>query len=277
MPNMIKELADVILERRGKVGIVALNRPKKMNSLSDGLLDTAYAAIQELAEDNEIRAIIIKGEGRAFCAGYDLAPREVPIDTVLGWRGHAEHGSRLMFAIWNCRKPVIAQVHGHCLGGGCDIAMVCDFTIAAGGTMFGEPEVQFNSAPPFAIMPYVLGMKKTKELLLLGDSITAAEAERIGLVTRVVPQEALEQEVMNLARKLAKMPVPSMTLNKETINRTYEMAGLTNAIHYGENNFATIIMSKTPFEEKFYEIIEKEGMGAAFKWRDAYFASTDDE
>ena len=277
METRVKEFETVIMEKKGKVGTIILNRPNKLNTLTDGILNDAYAAVTELGADEEIRVIIIKGAGRAFCAGYDLSPREKPFETVLDWRGHAEHGSRLMFSIWNCRKPVIAQIHGHCLGGGCDLAMVCDFTIAAEHTMIGEPEIQFNSAPPFGIMPYILGMKKTKELLLTGDRITAAEAERIGLITRVVPDDQLEKEVQELANKLIKIPVPAMMLNKEAINRSYEMSGFTNSIHYGEGIFSKILMSETPEAARFFEISNKEGMAAAFKWRDAYFAGETEE
>jgi enoyl-CoA hydratase len=277
MAQSIKEMETVILERRGKIGLLTLNRPNKLNTISDGILNDLYAGVTELDNDEEIRVIIIKGAGRAFCAGYDLSPREKPFTTILDWRNHAQHGGRLMFSVWNCKKPVICQIHGYCLGGGCDLAMVCDFTIAGENTMIGEPEIQFNSAPPFGIMPYVLGMKKTKALLLTGDRITATEAERIGLITAVVPDDKLDEEVMALAKKLMKVPVPAMRLNKEAINRSYEMAGFTSSIHYGENIFATILMSETPEAAKFFEVANKEGLAAAFKWRDAYFAGQEAE
>lgn len=277
MTNTIKEMKSVILEKRGKIGVLTLNRPSKLNTLNDDILNDMYEGVIELDTDDEIRVIIIKGAGRAFCAGYDLSPREKPFTTVLDWRNHAQHGSRLMFSIWNCKKPVICQIHGYCLGGGCDLAMVCDFTIAAEDTQIGEPEIQFNSAAPFGIMPYIIGMKKTKALLLTGDRIPASEAERIGLVTSVVPGENLEDEVLALAKKLVKIPVPAMRLNKEAINRSYEMAGFTNSIHYGEGIFATVLMSETPEATRFFEIANKDGLSAAFKWRDAYFADQDAE
>lgn len=272
MGNGKRDFETILIERKGRVGILTLNRPHKMNALNDQLLNDLYAGIMELEKDENIRVIIVKGAGRAFCAGYDLAPREEPFTTILDWRDHAQHGSRLMFSIWNSQKPVIAQVHGHCLGGGCDLAMVCDFTIASEDTMIGEPEIQFNSGPPFGIMPFVIGMKKTKELLLTGDRITAKEAERIGLVTKCVADDDLEGEVWSLAKRLMKISTPAMRLNKEAINRTYEMAGFANAIHYGEGIFAMILMSETPEAAKFFEMVEKEGLASAFKWRDAYFA-----
>lgn len=277
MAQNIIEYETVILEKKGKIGILTMNRGGKMNSLTDELLNDLYAGVMELDGDDEIRVVILKGAGKAFCAGYDLSPREEPFTTVMDWRTHAQHGNRLMFSIWNCKKPVIAQCHGHVLGGGCDLAMVCDFTIAAESTMLGEPEIQFNSGPPFAAMPYIVGMKQTKRLLLTGDRVSAAEAERIGLITAAVPDEELEERVMELAKKLVKVPVPAMRLNKETINRAYEFAGLVETVRYGEGSFSTILMSETEEAARFFEVVNKDGLAAAFKWRDAYFAGMEGE
>ena len=277
MATITKEFETVILEKKGKIGTLTLNRPDKMNSLSDEILNDMYAGMMELDADDEIRVIIIKGAGRAFSAGYDLSPREEPFTTIQDWRDHARHGNRLMLSIWNCKKPVIAQVHGYVLGGGCDLAMVCDFTIAARSTMIGEPEIQFNSAPPFGIMPYIIGMKQTKNLLLTGDRITAEEAERIGLITKVVDDDKLESEVLELATKLMKVPVPAIRMNKEALNRAYETMGLMDSIHYGEYIFASILMSETPEAARFFEVVNSQGLAAAFKWRDKFFADQDAE
>ena len=271
MLTITKEMETVILEKKGKIGILTLNRPTKLNALNDDILNDLYAGMVELEQDDEVRVIIIKGAGKAFCAGHDLSPREKPFVTVSDWRGHAKHSNRLMFSIWDSRKPVIAQIHGYCLGGGCDFAIVCDFTYASEETQIGEPEIQFNSGPTFGIMPYILSMKKTKELLLTGDRISAGKAEQIGLITKCVPASELDAEVMSLAKKLVKIPVPAMRLNKEAINRSYEIAGFRSSVHYGENIFATILMSETPESAQFYEIANKEGLAAAFKWRDSYF------
>ena len=272
MVNTVKEMKTVILEKKGKIGVLILNRPSKLNTIDDCMLNEMHSCLTELDQDDEIRVIIIKGAGRAFCAGHDLSPREEPFTTVLDWRGHARHDSRMLFAIWNCKKPIISQIHGYCMGGGCDLAAVCDFTIAAESTVIGKPEIQFNSAAPFGITRYVMGMKRTKAFLLTGERLTAAEAERFGLVTAVVPDDKLDEEVMALAKKLVKIPVPAMRLNKEAINRSYEMAGFTNSIHYGENTFAMVLMSETPESARFFEIANTEGLSAAFKWRDAKFA-----
>lgn len=277
MKEKVRKMETVILEKKNMIGILTMNRPNKMNAFSDELLDDMYAGVTEFDKDDDVRVIIIKGAGRAFSAGYDISPREEPFETILDWRNHAVHGNRLMFSVWNCKKPVIAQIHGHCLGGGCDLAMVSDFTISAENTMIGEPEIQFNSAPPFGIMPYIIGMKKTKELLLTGDQITAEEAEQIGLITKCVPDDQLDSEVMALAKRLVKISVPAMRLNKEAINRSYEIAGFTSWIHYMEGIFATVLMSETPEAARFFDVVDKEGLAAAFKWRDEYFAEKGNE
>lgn len=271
MANTIQEMETIIFEKKGKIGLLTLNRPSKLNTINDRMLDEMYACLTELDKDSDVRVIIIKGAGRAFCAGHDLSPREEPFTTVLDWREHARHDSRMLFAIWNCKKPVISQIHGYCMGGGCDLAAVCDFTIAAESTIIGKPEIQFNSAAPFGITRYVMGMKQVKSFLLTGKRLTAAEAERFGLVTTVVPDDRLDEEVMALAKKLVKIPVPAMRLNKEAINRCYEMAGFINSIHYGENIFSMVLMSETPESARFIEIANEEGLPAAFKWRDAQF------
>lgn len=153
----------VLKEQRGKVGILTLNRPEKLNTLNDDLLISLYDGVRELEEEDRVRVIVVRAAGRSFCAGFDLSPREKPFSTVSDWYEHARLGNRTFMALWDCKKPTIAAVHGFALGGGCDMAMVCDFTIAAESCMLGEPEIQFNSAPPFGnIMPNLIGMKKTR-------------------------------------------------------------------------------------------------------------------
>ncbi len=262
----------VICEKLGKIGILTLNRAEKLNTLNDDVLIRLYEGIRQLDADEEVRVIVLKAAGRAFCAGFDLSPREKPFTTIQDWREHARLGNRTFFAIWDSQKPVIASVQGYCMGGGCDLAMVCDFTVASEEAIFGEPEIQFSSSSSFVMMPWAVGMKKTKHVLMTGDRVSAAEAERIGIVTYVVPPEKLEDEVMALAKKLMKIPVPAMRLNKEAINRSYEMAGLREALIVGEAIFGVVHMSKTPENAEFFAIAAKEGLSAAFKWRDAKFA-----
>lgn len=254
------------------IATLTLARPEKMNALDDDILLEMQHALDALEKDESVRALIITGEGRAFCAGFDLSPREEPLTTVEDWREHVKLGNDTWYRIWRSRLPVIAAVNGYCLGGGCDLSMVCDITIASDKAEFGEPEIQFQSAPPFAIMPWVLGMKKTKELLLTGDRVGADEAVRIGLANRVVPADALMREARRLAQKLAMIPPPAMKLNKEGLNRAYDLRGFQSTVDLGAEIFTLVLMSESQESRDFFEVAAKQGLKAAFKWRDARFA-----
>ena len=272
MSAQARTYENITLKRERSIAIITLNRPEKMNALSDGLLYDVRDAMDELEKDKTVRAVILTGAGRAFCAGFDLSPREKPFTTVEDWREHAELGNEICFKIWRSRLPVVAAVNGYCLGGGCDLSMVCDLTVAAETAEFGEPEIQFQSSPPFVIMPWVVGMKRAKELMLTGARISAAEAERIGLANRVVPADQLMDQARKLAVQLAKVPPPAMLLNKRAINRTFEISGVLSAIEYGAEIFALVQMSESDEQKEFFKIAGEKGLKAAFKWRDQKFA-----
>jgi enoyl-CoA hydratase/carnithine racemase len=164
---------------------------------------------------------------------------------------------------------VIAAVNGFALGGGCDLSMVCDYTLASEAAVFGEPEIQFQSAPPFNITPWIMGMKSAKEFLLFGDRVSAQDAVRLGIANRVVPADQLRSEAMNTALRLAKLPPPSVELNKLGLNRSYQPA-----IEYGAEIFTQVLMSESDEAKEFFERMSRDGMKAAFKWRDERFASS---
>jgi enoyl-CoA hydratase len=261
----------LLLARDGALGVITLNRPEKMNSLSDQLLADVRAAMDALERDESVRAVIITATGKAFSAGFDITPREQPRTTVQDWREHAKDGNETWLRIWRSRLPVVAAVNGYCLGGGCDLSMTCDYTVAADNAQFGEPEIEFCSAPPFLIMPWVIGMKHTKELLLLGERIDAAEALRIGLVNRVVPAADLMAEARKVALRMARLPAIAMKQNKEAINRAYDMRGLMANIEYGQEMFCLTSMAPSPEGAAFRKVAREEGLKAAIRWRDAQF------
>lgn len=260
------------LQIEDSIATLTLNRPEKMNSLDDDLLIEMQSALDAVEKDTAVRALIITGEGKAFSAGFDISPREVPFESVQDWREHVKLGNDTWYRIWRSRLPVIAAVNGYALGGGCELTMVCDITLAADNAQFGEPEIQFKSAPPFAIMPWVIGMKKTKELLLTGDRIDAEEAVRIGLANRVVPAADLLKEARKLAAKLAMIPPPAMELNKQGLNKAYEMRGFQSTIDYGGELFTMVLLAKSAEADEFFAVADEQGLKAAFKWRDARFA-----
>src|SRR4029450_8451457 len=169
----------------------------------------------------------------------------------------------------DCPKPVIAQVHGYALAGGLELAMACDLVVAAEGTKLGEPEIRYGSAPVRRLLPYLIGQKKTRELLLTGDLIDALEAERIGLVNRVVPGDRLAAEVDALADRLARVDPDVMAPTKLMLNRAMDAAGFAAAVEMGLDLQSFINMSEA--SRAFDQIVRRDGLKAALAWRDARY------
>jgi enoyl-CoA hydratase len=243
---------------------LTLNRPAKLNAISHDLRVALDAAIAAAAADDRVRVIVINGAGRAFCSGYDLSEAQPP-DTW-AWRHVLAEDVASTLAIWRCPKPVIAQVHGYALAGGLELAMACDLIVAAEGSQLGEPEIRFGSAPVTLLMPYLIGQKLTRELLMTGDLIDATRAERIGLVNRVVAPDRLEAEVDALADRLARVPEDVMAPTKMMLNRAMETAGFLEAVESGLDLQSIVNMSET--SRAFDAIVRRDGLKAALAWRD---------
>jgi len=244
-----------------------LNRPAKLNAISAELREALVEAIADATFDDRVRVIAIAGAGRAFCAGYDLSEAAPP--TAWGWRDVLGRDVAATLAVWSCPKPVIAQVHGYALAGGLELAMACDLIVAAEDAQLGEPEIRFGSAPVTLLMPFLLGQKKTRELLMTGDLIDAREAERIGLVNRVVARDALGSEVDTLADRLARVPPDVMAPTKLMLNRAMDAAGFAAAVEMGLDLQSFVNMSATARE--FDAIVRRDGLKAALAWRDARY------
>ena len=247
---------------------LVLNRPDKLNAISAELREALVAAMADAIADDRVRVIVIAGAGRAFCSGYDLSEAAPP--TAWDWRDVLARDVESTLAVWSCPKPVIAQVHGYALAGGLELAMACDLIVAAEGAQLGEPEIRFGSAPVTLLMPFVIGQKRTRELLLTGDLIPAAEAERIGLVNRVVPAERLAEEADALADRLARVPPDVMAPTKLMLNRAMDAAGFAAAVEMGLDLQSFVNMSATARE--FDAIVRRDGLRAALAWRDARYA-----
>lgn len=260
------------LKKEEWLATLTLNRPQKMNALSKELQLEMQHALDDLEADESVRAVIVNGEGKCFSSGFDITGADQPT-TVQQWRANVKRENAAWFRIWRSRLPYIAAVHGYCLGGACALSMVCDITVASEDAQFGEPEVQFQSAPPFPIMPWVLGMKKTKELLLTGDRISAHEAHRIGLVNHVVSSAELMDSAREFARRFSMNPAPAMHLNKQALNRQYDIRGFQSTIDYGAEMFTLVLTSDSQEKRDFDEIAAEHGLKAAFKWRDEKFVA----
>jgi enoyl-CoA hydratase len=261
----VNEADPVLLSEPTEWGVrLTLNRPAKLNAISAELREALTTAIADAAADDRIRVIVIAGAGRAFCAGYDLSEAAPP--TAWDWRDVLARDVEATLAVWSCPKPVIAQVHGYALAGGLELAMACDLIVAAEGAQLGEPEIRFGSAPVTLLMPFLIGQKRTRELLMTGDLIGAVEAERIGLINRVVPVDRLAAEIDTLAAKLARVPPDVMAPTKLMLNRAMDAAGFASAIAMGLDLQSFVNMSATARE--FDAIVRSDGLKAALAWRD---------
>lgn len=217
---------DVLYESRDGIAWITLNRPLVLNAVDWSLTLHFGRAVERAAADGDVRAVIIRGAGRAFSAGGDL--QSSPRPEGLEIPGMPE----IMRRVWSMPKPVIAAVRGHAVGQGCEIAGMCDLTIAAEDAKFGEIQVRHGFGPPLLITPFNVGLKAAKELLLLGEIVEAPDALRMGLVNRVVPGDQLDEAAETMARRLASLPPTAVALNKLLVNRVYELAAFDDALNY---------------------------------------------
>ena len=251
---------NILVERRGAVGIVTLNRPAALNALSAALVGELAAALDNLEEDTAIGAIVLTGNEKAFAAGADVKEMvgksypEIYCEDFItrGWEQVAQ-----------CRKPVIAAVAGFALGGGCEIAMMCDIVIAADTARFGQPEITLGTIPGAGgtqRLTRFVGKAKAMDLCLTGRMMDAAEAERAGLVSRIVPAAELLSEAVKIAERIAGMSRPISMMVKEAVNRAYE-ATLAEGVRF----------ERRLFHSTFATEDRKEGMEAFIEKRKPAF------
>jgi enoyl-CoA hydratase/carnithine racemase len=221
---------DVLYERDEGFAWITLNRPLVLNAVDWSLRRGMGRALDRAEADEEARAIVLRGAGRAFCAGGDLQSSPEPDDGV-----ETPSAMDLMLRIWMCEKPVIAAVRGHAVGQGCEWAGVCDMTIAADDAQLGEIQIRHGFGPPILITPFLAGLKNAKELLMLGSVVGAEEALRMGLVNRVVPGADLFEEAAKVAKQFAALPPHGVRLNKFLVNRVYELQAFREALNYRDD------------------------------------------
>ena len=260
----------VLYELRGPAAWLTLNRPDKLNALSEAIVTGLHDGMARAEADDEVKLLVLTGAGRAFSAGFDIG-QDFGVDSADGWWEVLEKDVAVTMRLRTFPKPTIAAVHGWCLGGACDLALACDMVVAAEDARFGEPEIRFGSCPVTMLMPFVIGEKKTNELLYTGEAIDAAEAERVGLVNRVVPSDDLETAVNELVRKIAPTPLPVLRLTKIALLRAYEAMGLQQAVHANLDLSAIINAVDVPETREFNEIARTQGLKAALAWRDSRY------
>jgi len=253
---------NILTETRGKVGLITLNRPKALNALSPALMRELAAAIDGYEADDDIGAIVITGSEKAFAAGADI--KEMQTKSYMD-----VFKADFITAEWErvsrCRKPVIAAVAGFALGGGCELAMMCDFIIAADNAKFGQPEINLGIIPGAGgtqRLPRFVGKSKAMEMVLLGQArmMDAAEADRVGLVSRVVPLANLIDDALATAAKIADLSMPVVMMAKESVNRAFEST-LSEGVRF----------ERRLFHSGFAIEDQKEGMAAFVEKRKPVF------
>ena len=254
-------------ETKGRVGIIRLDRPKALNALCADLVRELGQALDAFEADPTIGCMVLTGSERAFAAGADI--KEMQSKSYM--QAYKEDFISRWDRVGRCRKPVVAAVAGFALGGGCELAMMCDITIAADDALFGEPEIRFSNTGPAIVMPWFIGLKKARELLYLGDMIDAKTALDLGMVNRVVPTAELGEAGLKFAKRLTLISPEALYVTKLSINRGAEAGGFRNAINVGLDVVAPIYAAKTAIGMQFKDIAEKEGLGAALKWRGDQF------
>lgn len=272
---------NIIYEKKPPVAYITLNRPEKVNALSVDLQMEVREALEDAGwKDNEIRVVIIKGAGRGFSAGFDLSGRS-DADAVQ-WRANFLKGQGFSATgwwdvFWGNPKPLIAQVHGFCIAGGCATACFCDLCICSEDALFGAPEVRFSGPYLPAIWPWIIGMRKARELLYTGNLIDAQEALRLGLVNKVVPRDKLDDEVNKLAGTIAKVPAACNEYSKKLVNMTYELMNIRLVMERSSELEAACLASTDSLPEiaEFQKIAQEKGLNAALAWNSARFAEED--
>jgi len=264
------------------VATITLNRPESLNTIVPPMPEEVEAAVERAVRDEAVRVIVVRGAGRAFCAGYDFGEGFHHWDEQMTTEGEWDPGKDFAFAtapalaptqklmsVWRAPKPVIAQVHGWCLGGGSDFALCADLVIASEDARIGTPYSRMWGAYLSGMWLYRLGLTRAKEHALTGRPLSGAEAAAVELINRAVPFERLAETVAETARQLATIPASQLAAMKLVVNHAYENMGLASTQTLGP--ILDGLMRNTPDAKRFIELAEQQGVPAAVTERDAPF------
>lgn len=257
---------DVLYEKRDGYAVITLNRPVVLNALNWSIQRRLWWALDQAEADDDVKAIVLTGAGRAFCSGGDLQSTPPPDnDPTPG-------GMQINMRIWNMPKPVVAAVRGYAVGQGFELAGTCDMTIASDDAVFGELQIRHGFGPPILITPFITGLKQAKETLLLGERISAQDALRMGFINRVVPGDELMATAEEMAKKLASLPQRTVRQNKLLVNRVYELAGFHQALDYrADKDLAERLGTEAAEPDPHLKVLREQGWEAFRQSRDANY------
>lgn len=276
------EFETILYKREGAIATITLNRPEQLNTIVPPMPEEVETAVRIATRDPRVSVIVLRGAGRAFCGGYNFGGGFHHWDEWMNTDGEWDAGRDFSFAtapqlsphqqlqsIWSSSKPVIAQVHGWCVGGGSDFALSADLVIASDDAVIGTPYSRMWGSYLSGFWLYRLGLTKAKEYALTGKALTGVEAAEIGLINQSVPFEELESTVAELAGKLASIPLSQLSAMKLIVNQAYENMGLNSTQTLGP--ILDGLMRNTPEAKRFIEIAETEGVAAVIEKRDGPF------
>jgi enoyl-CoA hydratase len=287
MPGTFETLELDRIGTDGRVARITLNRPEKMNTLSQELLYELNEALHDLEADDSAHVIVLRGAGRTFSAGYDLTPARGGADAIVrGYKNRTEDGRRLVMGtrtgmqqvtdihmyFWNMAKVTIASIHGYAIAGGCELAMMADLVVAADDAQLGHPGLRgLGTSRTGVIWPLVIGMRKAKELYYTGDSITGEEAEKIGMINHSWPLAELEERTEAFADRIANMSADHLAVLKLNMNRFYENMGIYSSVRSSTDMDA--FGQFTQFSYEWQDRMQKAmqgggGLKEALAWRD---------
>ncbi len=275
----------VLYEANEGIALVTINRSEVLNAINREVTTLLLESFARAEADDEVRAVILTGRGRAFSAGGDLNESSAAIlanaettdageQSAGGGGGGGGTPGSAHQAIWDLSKPVIAAVKGYAVGLACELAGVCDFTVAAEDAKFGEIQVRHGYGPPFLITPYLTTIKRAKEILLLGELMDAEEARLVGLVNRVVPAAKVLEAAQEMAKKLASLPHQTVRMNKALINRTYELRGFSAGVNYRDDEMFMELWTGSQRDEETLSrlrVLQERGWNAFRNERDAAY------
>jgi len=274
---MATRFTTITVEKLGRIARLTLARPERANAINQAMLGEIGRALDEIEQDAGVRAVIVTGAGAAFSSGFDLKEQMERRPTgVEAWQPLLRKDFDTIMRFWHFPRPTIAAVRGPCLAGACELALACDMTIASEDAFFGEPELKFGAGIVAMILPWLVGPKVAKEMILLGeDRIPAARARDIGVVNRVVAADRLDRTALAIANHLAAIDPHLVKETKRAINRAYEARNMLDALEEALAIDLAIEGAGSPDKVQFMDIARREGLKAAIAWRDARFPGQD--
>lgn len=263
----------ITIDRQDAVWLLTLNRPQRLNAMSQTMLSEIKEACDEMEADPACRVVVVTGAGKAFTPGFDL--QDQAANTPSGhdqWRPVLQRDFDNVIRFWTLTKPTIAAVNGPALAGGCELAMACDITIAGASATFGEPEVKFGAGIVVMLLPWIVGPKKAKEIAFLGkDQLTAQEACDIGMVNQVVPDEEVLPTALAMARAIAVVDPMVMRRTKQQINESMDIAGMKRALDRSLEIDLELEAEGSVDKKAFLSELRAGGLRGALAWRDRRF------